>query len=95
MRKKREYQSSELVQKLAKIYGFGDILVSFKIRDFLQDFLGESLFSEVKEVRIKDDVLTIKINSPLLKNDFLMRKSFYIQKIHSDLDIKIREIIVL
>ena len=81
MPKKREYQSSELVKSLAKIYGFEDVLTAFKIKDFLQEYLDEMLFNEIESVRIKNQILTLKIKSPLLKNDFRMRKSFYIKKI--------------
>lgn len=81
MPKKREFQSSELVKSMAKIYGFGDVLTAFKIKDFLQEYLDEMLFNEIKSVRIKNQILTLKIKSPLLKNDFRMRKSFYIKKI--------------
>lgn len=81
MPKKREFQSSELVQTLAKIYGFEGILESFKIKDFLQEYLDEILFNEIENIRIKNQILTLKIKSPLLKNDFRMRKSFYLKKI--------------
>lgn len=81
MPKKREFQSSELVKSLAKIYGFEDVLTAFKIKDFLQEYLNEMLFNEIESVRIKNQILTLKIKSPLLKNDFRMRKSFYIKKI--------------
>lgn len=81
MPKKREFQSSELVKSLAKIYGFEDVLTAFKIKDFLQEYLDEMLFNEIESIRIKNQILTLKIKSPLLKNDFQMRKSFYIKKI--------------
>ena len=81
MPKKREFQSSELVKSMAKIYGFEDVLTAFKIKDFLQEYLNEMLFNEIESVRIKNQILTLKIKSPLLKNDFRMRKSFYINKI--------------
>ena len=81
MPKKREFQSSELVKSMAKIYGFEDVLTAFKIKDFLQEYLDEMLFNEIESVRIKNQILTLKIKSPLLKNDFRMRKSFYIKKI--------------
>ena len=81
MPKKREFQSSELVKSMAKIYGFEDVLTAFKSKDFLQEYLDEMLFNEIESVRIKNQILTLKIKSPLLKNDFRMRKSFYIKKI--------------
>ena len=81
MPKKREFQSSELVKSMAKIYGFEDVLTAFKIKDFLQEYLDEMIFNEIESVRIKNQILTLKIKSPLLKNDFRMRKSFYIKKI--------------
>ena len=81
MHKKREFQSSELVKSLAKIYGFEDVLTAFKIKDFLEEYLDEMLFNEIEGVRIKNQILTLRIKSPLLKNDFQMRKSFYIKKI--------------
>ena len=81
MPKKREFQSSELVKSMAKIYGFEEVLMAFKIKDFLEEYLDEMLFNEIESVRIKNQILTRTIKSPLLKNDFQMRKSFYIKKI--------------
>ncbi|MDR6156952.1 hypothetical protein QF023_000468 [Chryseobacterium sp. SLBN-27] len=78
--KKREYQSSELVKSFARIYGFEHKLIAFEIKDFLEEYLDESLFREIKSVNIEDQIVIIKINSPLLKNDFQMRKSFYLKK---------------
>ena len=37
MKKKREYQSSELVKSFAKIYGFEDKLLALQVKDFLED----------------------------------------------------------
>ncbi|MCI3938615.1 hypothetical protein MQX03_15560 [Chryseobacterium aahli] len=78
--KKREFQSSELVKSFARIYGFEDKLVAFEIKDFLEEYLYESLFNEIESVNIEDKIIIIKIDSPLLKNDFKMRKSFYLKK---------------
>ncbi|AZA63037.1 hypothetical protein [Chryseobacterium indoltheticum] len=78
--KKREFQSSELVKSFARIHGFEDKLIAFEIKDFLEDYLDESLFQEIISVNIDDKIIQIRINSPLLKNDFKMRKSIYLKK---------------
>lgn len=79
-KKKREFQSSELVRSFAKIYGFEDKLLAFEVKDFLEDYLDESLFAEIVSVNLKAKVLYIAVRSPLLKNDFRLRKSFYLKK---------------
>ncbi|MDQ1096614.1 MULTISPECIES: hypothetical protein [Chryseobacterium] len=79
-KKKREYQSSELVKSFARVYGFEDKLLAFEIKDFLEDYLDESLFAEIISVNLAHKVISIRIGSPLLKNDFKMRKSFYLKK---------------
>lgn len=79
-KKKREFQSSELVKSFARIYGFEGKLVAFEIKDFLEEYLDESLFNEIKSVNIENKCIIIKIDSPLLKHDFQMRKSFYLKK---------------
>lgn len=79
-RKKREYQSSELVKSFAKIYGFENKLIAFEVKDFLEDYLDESLFAEIVKVDLKDKILMIYVNSPLLKNDFRLKKSFFLKK---------------
>lgn len=78
--KKREFQSSELVKSFARIHGFEHKLIAFEIKDFLEDYLDESLFSEIKSVNIENKCIIIKIDSPILKHDFQMRKSFYLKK---------------
>ncbi|WP_162034055.1 hypothetical protein [Chryseobacterium potabilaquae] len=79
-KKKREYQSSELVKSFAKIYGFEEKLLAFDIKDFLEEYLDEGLFMEIKTVNIENQCIIIKIDSPLLRHDFQMRKSFYLKK---------------
>lgn len=78
--KKREFQSSELVKSFARIHGFEHKLIAFEIKDFLEDYLDQSLFKEIKSVNIEDKCIMIRIDSPLLKHDFQMRKSFYLKK---------------
>lgn len=96
MKKQREYQSSELVQKLAKIYGFDDVLISFKIKDFLREYLDESLFAELDSVQYRGQVLTIKVKSPLLRNDFQLRKSFYLKKISESVEnLQLSDIVII
>ena len=80
MKKKREFQSSELVKSFAKIYGFEDKLLAFEIKDFLQEYLNDALFQEIGDVNLDKRILSIKIKSPLLKNDFRMRKTFFLNK---------------
>ncbi|HOB24738.1 hypothetical protein J4771_04740 [Candidatus Kaistella beijingensis] len=80
MKKKREFQSSELVKSFAKIYGFEDKLLAFEIKDFLQEYLNDALFQEIGDVNLDKKILSIKIKSPLLKNDFRMRKTFFLNK---------------
>lgn len=80
MKKRREYQSSELVKSFAKIYGFEDKLLAFEVKDFLEDYLDETLFQEIERVDYKEKCIFIMIKSPLLKNDFKMRRTFYLQK---------------
>jgi len=79
-RKKREFESSELLNSFAKTYGFEDKLKAFEINDFLKDYLSDDLFEEIASVNLKEKVLVIRIKSPLLKNDFRMRKSFFLKK---------------
>lgn len=97
MRKKREYQSSELVKSFARIHGFEDKLRAFEIKDFLEDYLTADLFNEIEGVNLKNHVLSIKIKSPLLKNDFRMRKSFFLAKFSIALeeDYEIKDLLIL
>jgi len=79
-KKRREFQSSDLVKSFAKIYGFEDKLVAFEVKDFLQEYLNDALFQEIESVNIKNTILEIKIKSILLKNDFRLRKTFFLTK---------------
>lgn len=79
-KKKREYQSSELVKSFARLYGFEDKLLAFEVKDFLHEYLNDTLFSEIESVNLNQKILEIKIKSPLLKNDFRMRKTFFLNK---------------
>ena len=79
-KKKREFKSSELVKFFARIYGFEDKLLAFEIKDFLHEYLNDALFNEIESVNLNKKILEIRINSPLLKNDFRMRKTFFLNK---------------
>ena len=79
-RKKREFLSSDLVRIFAKKHGFEDKLLALEVKDFLRNYLDETLFSEIQSVNLKQQTLVIAIKSPLLKNDFRMRRSFFLKK---------------
>lgn len=79
-KKKREFQSSELVKSFAKLYGFEDKLLAFEVKDLLHDYLNDDLFNEIQSVNLNKRILEFRIKSPLLKNDFRMRKTFYLKK---------------
>ncbi|MCP2038766.1 hypothetical protein [Chryseobacterium sp. HSC-36S06] len=79
-KKKREFQSSELVKSFARIHGFEDKLLAFEIKDFLSEYLSEALSNEIESVNLNKKILEIRIKSPLLKNDFRMRKTFFLNK---------------
>jgi len=79
-KKKREFQSSELVKSFARIYGFEEKLLAFEVKDFLHEYLNDALFTEIESVNLNKKILEIKIKSPLLKNDFRMRKTFFLNK---------------
>ncbi len=79
-KKKREFQSSELVKSFARIHGFEDKLLAFEIKDFLNEYLSEALFNEIESVNLNKKILEIRIKSALLKNDFRMRKTFFLNK---------------
>ena len=88
MKKKREYQSSELVKSFAKIYGFEDKLMAIQVKDFLEDYLDNALFKEIESVNLKEKILEIKIKSALLRNDFRMRKSFFLKKFQDEFGVE-------
>lgn len=92
-RKKRDYQSSELVKQFARIYGLEEKLEGLKIRDLLEDYLDADLFADIKAVVLEDRILTLSIHSPMLKNDFRLRKSFYLKKFQDEIgEEKIQEL---
>lgn len=78
--KKREFTSSELVKQFAAAHGFQEKLLALQVEDFLRDYLDQMLYQEITSVQLNHKILTINITSALLKNDFQMRKSFYLQK---------------
>lgn len=80
MKKKREFSSSELVRSFARIHGFEEKLLALEVKQFLEEYLDADLFAEIESVNLKNRVLEIRIVSPLLKNDFRMRKTFFLNK---------------
>ncbi len=79
-KKKREFQASELVKSFARIHGFEDKLLAFEVKHFLEEYLSNVLFEEIESVDLEHKVLKIRIKSQMLKNDFRLRKSFYLNK---------------
>ncbi|WPC10629.1 hypothetical protein LEQ05_12165 [Riemerella anatipestifer] len=65
-----------MVKIFEKKFRFEEKLLAFQIKDFLEDYLDDELFKEIGDVNLLDKTLTIKVKSPLLKNDFRMRKTF-------------------
>ena len=97
MRKKnREFQSSDLVKSFAKIYGFEDKLIAIRIKDFLEDYLNSTMFSEIESVNLKETILVVRIKSPLLKNDLRLRKTCLLKKFQEiEGENKITDLLVL
>ena len=96
MKKKREYQSSELVKSFAKLYGFEDKLLALQVKDFLKSYLDEAFFKEIESVNLNEKILEIKIKSPLFRNDFRMRKTFFLKKFQAEFGAeKINDLYVL
>ncbi len=62
------------------MHGFEDKLLAFEVKAFLEEYLSNALFEEIEAVNIDDKILKIRIKSPLLKNDFRLRKNFYLKK---------------
>lgn len=76
--------SSDLVRQFAKKYGWEEKMEVFKIRDFLEHYLDESLCREITNIDLTEKVLTLTIQSPLLRHDFRMRSSFYLEKFRKE-----------
>ncbi len=93
-KKKREYKSSELVQSLARLYGFEDKLKAFEIKDFLAEYLDESLFKEITQVDFEDHVVRIRVKSDLMRHDFNMRRSFFLKKFREKFGEDIKEVFI-
>lgn len=79
-KKRREFQASDLVKSFARIHGFEEKLLAFEVKDFLHEYLNDALFNEIESVNLNKKILEIQIKSPLLKNDFRMRKTFFLEK---------------
>lgn len=79
-RKKREFQSSELVKTFAKIHGFEEKLLALEVKNFLSEYLDDALFREIGNVDLNHKILSVEVKSPLLKNDFRLRKTFFLNK---------------
>lgn len=83
-RKKREFQSSELVKSFARIHGFEHKLLAFEVKDFLKEYLSHDLYEEIESVNLNNGIIEIRVKSPLLRNDFRMRKTFYLKKFQDE-----------
>lgn len=95
-KKKREYRASELAKSLAKIYNFEEKLSALEIKNYLKSYLEVQFHKEINKVSLENGLLTLRIASPLLKNDFRMRKSFYLKQFQEIIGAdKIVDIIVL
>ena len=60
MKKKREYQSSELVKSLPKFMVLKISFLALQVKDFLEDYLDQALFDEIESVNLKENILEIK-----------------------------------
>ncbi len=83
-RKKREFQSSELVRAFAKIHGFEEKLLAFEVKDYLREYLNENLFNDIESVNLRNKILEIRVKSPLLRHDFQMRKTVYLTRFREE-----------
>ncbi len=80
-KKKREYQASELMKVIGKLYGLEDKLYALDIQFFLEEYLGKNFSKEIVQTDYKDGNVTLRIKSPLFRKDCQMRQSFLLKKI--------------
>ena len=58
--------------------------MAIQVKDFLEDYLDNALFKEIESVNLKEKILEVKIKSALLRNDFRMKKSFFLKKFQDE-----------
>ncbi len=79
-KRKREFTLDELLPRITRGTGYKNAEKTAQIRSFLEKYLDSSLLEEIRQIEYQNDVLTLRISSPLLKEDFRLRKQFFLTK---------------
>lgn len=83
-RRKREFQSSELLKSFAKLYGFEHKLFALEIKGFLLEMFGYQEYNGMISVNFINNILVMRLSNPMLRQDFQLRKSFFLRKIQDN-----------
>lgn len=82
-KRKREFTLNELLPKITKGTGFRNAENTAHIRAFLKEYLDSSLLREIQQVELSQGILTLRISSPLLRQDLRLRNEFFLTKFRS------------
>lgn len=72
--KKRLFHSSDLVKVFQKSPEYEYRLFTFQVKDFLESKFSSAQFKEIHAIDYKPGILSIKVGSPLFRNDLRMQK---------------------
>ncbi len=83
MRKSNQQQIGAVIKKILKNQQLEGRLQELDLLDNCKEILGENLMNFVKEISIKDGILSIKVSSAVVRNELFYQKSKIIQKMNN------------
>lgn len=86
IKKKREFEISELTQILSKKWGWEDGYTSVQIQYFFQEHWQPKLVEQIENLYYSKGFLRLKIKSPLFKTDLKMQNQALISQINHYLE---------
>ena len=95
MRKSNQQQIGAVIKKLLKNQQLEGRLQELDLLDNCKEILGENLMKFVKEISIKDGILSIKVSSAVVRNELSYQKSKIIEKMNNQAENEIVKEIIL
>lgn len=95
MRKSNQQKIGSVIKKLLKNQQLEYRLKELDLLDRCKEILGEKLMKFVNEISIKNEKITIKVNSAAVRNELFYQKSKIIKKINNQVEGSILKEIIL
>lgn len=82
MRKKNIAPLKDVVDRLMKAYRLDNKMKELDVLNAWEDMMGTAVARRTEELRVKDEILYLKLNSAVMRDELVMGKQVIIERVN-------------